>query len=40
VRYQLTAVDGVAEVASVGGAVRQYQVTVEILRSSAPRRRE
>ena len=29
VRYQLTAVPGVAEVASVGGAVRQYQVTVD-----------
>lgn len=29
VRYQLTAVEGVAEVASVGGAVRQYQVTVD-----------
>lgn len=29
VRYQLTAVRGVAEVASVGGAVRQYQVAVD-----------
>lgn len=29
VRYQLTSVPGVAEVASVGGAVRQYQVTVD-----------
>ena len=29
VRYQLTAVPGVAEVATVGGAVRQYQVTVD-----------
>ncbi len=29
VRYQLTAVPGVSEVASVGGAVRQYQVTVD-----------
>lgn len=29
VRYQLTAVEGVAEVASLGGAVRQYQVTVD-----------
>ncbi len=29
VRYQLTEVKGVAEVATVGGAVRQYQVTVD-----------
>lgn len=29
VRYQLLGVPGVAEVASVGGAVRQYQVTVD-----------
>jgi copper/silver efflux system protein len=29
VRYQLNAVPGVAEVASVGGTVRQYQVDVE-----------
>ncbi|MBD3675398.1 MAG: efflux RND transporter permease subunit [Planctomycetaceae bacterium] len=29
VRYQLTSVPGVAEVASVGGAVRQYQVEVD-----------
>ncbi len=29
VRYQLRAVPGVAEVASVGGFVRQYQVTVD-----------
>lgn len=29
VRYQLVSVPGVAEVASVGGAVRQYQVTVD-----------
>ncbi len=29
VRYQLAAVSGVAEVASVGGAVRQYQATVD-----------
>ncbi|HUG71589.1 MAG TPA: efflux RND transporter permease subunit, partial [Pirellulaceae bacterium] len=29
VRYQLTAVPGVAEVASLGGAVRQYQVTLD-----------
>lgn len=28
-RYEITAVDGVAEVASVGGFVRQYQVTVD-----------
>ncbi|MCI0461821.1 MAG: CusA/CzcA family heavy metal efflux RND transporter, partial [Gemmataceae bacterium] len=28
-RYQLAAVDGVAEVATLGGAVRQYQVTVD-----------
>lgn len=29
VRYQLAAVDGVAEVASIGGFVRQYQVAVD-----------
>ncbi|MFQ5714902.1 MAG: efflux RND transporter permease subunit [Candidatus Scalinduaceae bacterium] len=29
VRYQLVSVPGVAEVATVGGAVRQYQVTVD-----------
>jgi Cu(I)/Ag(I) efflux system membrane protein CusA/SilA len=29
VRYQLTGVPGVAEVASIGGFVRQYQVTVD-----------
>lgn len=29
VRYQLVSAPGVAEVASVGGAVRQYQVTVD-----------
>ena len=29
VRYQLTEVEGVAEVATVGGAVRQYQVTLD-----------
>jgi len=29
VRYQLTSVDGVAEVASIGGYVRQYQITVD-----------
>ena len=28
-RYQLTAVDGVSEVASIGGFVKQYQVTVD-----------
>jgi len=28
-RFELTAVDGVAEVASIGGFVRQYQVTVD-----------
>src|SRR5512137_3196143 len=28
-RYQLASVEGVAEVASVGGFVRQYQVTVD-----------
>src|ERR1017187_9773663 len=28
-KYQLTAVPGVAEVASVGGFVKQYQVTVD-----------
>src|SRR6267142_1040158 len=28
-KYQLTAVEGVAEVASVGGFVKQYQVTVD-----------
>ena len=28
-KYQLTAVDGVSEVASVGGYVKQYQVTVD-----------
>jgi len=32
VRYQLTAVPGVAEVASVGGFVRQYQVEVSALK--------
>jgi Cu(I)/Ag(I) efflux system membrane protein CusA/SilA len=43
VRYQLNAVPGVAEVASVGGHVQQYQVDVDPnrseLRHSAPRRR-
>ena len=28
-KYQLTSVEGVAEVASVGGFVKQYQVTVD-----------
>jgi Cu(I)/Ag(I) efflux system membrane protein CusA/SilA len=28
-KYQLTAVDGVSEIASVGGFVKQYQVTVD-----------
>ena len=28
-KYQLTAVEGVAEVASIGGFVKQYQVTVD-----------
>jgi Cu(I)/Ag(I) efflux system membrane protein CusA/SilA len=28
-KYQLTAIDGVSEVASVGGYVKQYQVTVD-----------
>jgi len=28
-KYELTAVDGVAEVASIGGFVKQYQVTVD-----------
>ncbi|MDH3628068.1 MAG: efflux RND transporter permease subunit [Acidobacteriota bacterium] len=31
-RYELLAVDGVAEVASVGGFVKQYQVTVDPIR--------
>lgn len=31
-RYELTAVDGVSEVASVGGMVKQYQVTVDPVR--------
>ena len=34
-RYQLTSVEGVAEVASVGGFVRQYQVTVDPTRLRA-----
>ncbi len=28
-KYQLTSVEGVAEVASIGGFVKQYQVTVD-----------
>src|ERR1035441_503227 len=35
VRYQLNAVPGVAEVASVGGFVRQYQIDVSSLRMRA-----
>ena len=35
VRYQLNAVAGVAEVASVGGFVRQYQIEVSSLKMSA-----
>lgn len=31
-RYELTTVDGVSEVASVGGMVRQYQITVDPVR--------
>ena len=34
-RYQLSSVDGVAEVASVGGYVKQYQITVDPLRLRA-----
>jgi copper/silver efflux system protein len=34
-RYELTAVDGVAEVASIGGYVKQYQVEVDPARLSA-----
>lgn len=29
IRYQLTAVDGVSEVASIGGFVRQYQIDID-----------
>src|SRR5688572_20251561 len=32
IRYQLNAVPGVAEVASVGGAVRQYQIDLDPMR--------
>ena len=32
IRYQLAAVDGVAEVASIGGFVRQYQVDIDPMR--------
>jgi Cu(I)/Ag(I) efflux system membrane protein CusA/SilA len=34
-RYQLTGVEGVAEVASIGGFVKQYQVTVDPIRLRA-----
>jgi len=34
-KYQLTAVDGVSEVASIGGFVKQYQVTVDPTRLRA-----
>src|SRR5215831_5508277 len=34
-KYRLTAVDGVSEVASVGGQIRQYQVTVDPTRLRA-----
>lgn len=34
-RYQLTGVQGVAEVASIGGFVKQYQVTVDPIRLRA-----
>src|SRR5437867_4296342 len=37
IRYQLNAVPGVAEVASVGGAVRQYQIDVDPKRLRAYR---
>jgi Cu(I)/Ag(I) efflux system membrane protein CusA/SilA len=37
IRYQLNAVPGVAEVASVGGTVRQYQIDVDPLRLRAYR---
>jgi Cu(I)/Ag(I) efflux system membrane protein CusA/SilA len=36
-RYQLTSVEGVAEVASIGGYVKQYQITVDPLRLRAYR---
>jgi Cu(I)/Ag(I) efflux system membrane protein CusA/SilA len=36
-RYPLTAVDGVAEVASIGGFVRQYQVVLDPVRLQAYR---
>ena len=35
VRYQLNAVPGVAEVASVGGFVQQYQIDVDPIRLEA-----
>ncbi len=34
-RYQLSSVEGVAEVASVGGFVKQYQITVDPIRLQA-----
>ena len=34
-RYQLTSINGVAEVASVGGFVKQYQITVDPIRLRA-----
>lgn len=36
-RYRLTAVDGVAQVASIGGFVRQYQVTIDPVKLQAHR---
>jgi Cu(I)/Ag(I) efflux system membrane protein CusA/SilA len=36
-RYPLTAVDGVAEIAAIGGFVRQYQVTLDPVRLQAYR---
>src|SRR2546426_7334915 len=38
IRYQLNAVPGVAEVASIGGTVRQYQIDVDPNRRSEERR--
>src|SRR6266540_1881891 len=37
IRYQLNAVQGVAEVASIGGFVRQYQIEVSSLKMRAAR---
>src|SRR5436309_112053 len=34
-KYQLTSVEGVSEVASIGGFVKQYQVTVDLTRLCA-----